>query len=238
MTVYQIIKRNRRLIWIAAVLGCLLAIVLLVIRLVNVEPRAGEVLGSVALAVAAATAPTLALISLDRRPALLPAAALASVFMGIIELTLLPVWILLALTWAWAHSRRPMKTEVSRPMWWARVALGLGVAVSVLVLFSHLDPYCTQTMGDGTIQVLDPADQGMRTGWRFGTTNSQGFAGEQTGFDGAVSTVCSSDRIVWGEAVASLLISLVVIGAGLRWPLNNAPARVVSRTSVPPNVTS
>ncbi len=151
MSVYETMRRNRRLVWLGIVLGYLLAIVVVVVRIVNTESTAGELLGSLALGLAAAVAPTLALISLDRRPALLPAASLAAVFMGVIVLTLLPFWLLPALIWGWVHNRRTVRVDVSRARWWARVGLGLGVAIAVFILFSHPDPYCTQTIFDGTV---------------------------------------------------------------------------------------
>ena len=83
---------------------------------------------------------------------------------------------------------------------------------------------------------VDPADQGTRSGWRFGSTTSQGFSTGQSGFDGPVSTLCVSDTIVWAEAVASLLINLIVIGAALRWPVNSVSAEPASGATAPPNV--
>ena len=76
MPVYETIRLNRRMIWAGIILGYALAAVLLVVRIARTDSTAGEVLGSVALGGAASVAPTVALISLDRRPGLRPAASL------------------------------------------------------------------------------------------------------------------------------------------------------------------
>jgi hypothetical protein len=141
--------------------------------------------------------------------------------MGLVDLTLLPLWLLLAGAWGWAHNRRPVKAEVSRPLWWGRAAMAFGVVLSVFVLFVHLDPFCIETIADGTVRQIDPADKGMSSGWRFGSTTSSGTDATRSGFDGPVSSHCTSDTIVWGEAAASLLLSLTVVGAALRWPVNS-----------------
>jgi len=236
LPVYETIRLNRRMIWAGIILGYALAAVLLVVRIARTDSTAGEVLGSIAFGVAASVAPTVALLSLDRRPGLLPAASLIAILMGVVGLTLLPFWLLLALGWGWAHNRRPVKAEVSRPLWWGRAAMAFGVVLSVFVLFVHLDPYCTETMADGTVRQIDPADKGMSSGWRLGSTTSQGTGSSESGFDGPVSSHCTSDTIVWGEAVASLLLSIAVVGAALRWPVN--PDRRAAAPGVPaaPNV--
>ena len=236
MTVYETIKLNRKVIWIGIILGYVVAAMLAGIRIANTENTAGELLGSVALGVAAALAPTMALLSLDRRPGLLPAASLAAILMGVVDLTLLPLWFVLALIWAWAHNRRLVKAEVSRRLWWGRAAMAFGVVLSVFVLFVHLDPYCNETMADGTVRQTDPADQGMSSGWRFGLTTSQGTETSQSGVEGPVSSYCSSDRVVWGEAASSLMISLAVVGAGLRWPVNTPRLVTAPGTTGSPNV--
>jgi MFS family permease len=224
------------MIWAGIILGYALAAVLVVVRIARTDSTAGEVLGSIAFGVAASVAPTVALLSLDRRPGLLPAASLIAILMGVVGLTLLPFWLLLALGWGWAHNRRPVKAEVSRPLWWGRAAMAFGVVLSVFVLFVHLDPYCTETMADGTVRQIDPADKGMSSGWRFGSTTSQWTDTSQSGFDGPVSSHCTSDTIVWGEAVASMLLSLTVVGAALRWPINSDRRAPAPGVTAAPNV--
>jgi hypothetical protein len=222
--------------WAGIILGYALAAALVGIRIANSDSTVGEVLGSVALGVAASVAPTVALISLDRRPGLLPAASLIALLLGVVDVTLLPLWLLLAVGWWWAHNLRPVKAVVSRRLWWGRAAIAFGVVFSVFVLFVHLDPYCTETMADGTVRPVDPADRGMSSGWRFGSTTSQGTDTSQSGFDGPISSQCTSDTIVWGEAVASLLLSLTVVGAAYRWPINSRRQVTATGVPAPPNV--
>jgi len=219
MTLYQDIRRNRRLILIGVALGYGMALAVLVIRLISTGTESGDVLGSIALATSAAIAPSLAWLSLDRRPGLLPAAALASLMTGLVTLVLLPVAFVVSLIWMQAWSSRPVKVEVSRGQWWSGVALGMTAAVAVFVLFVHLDPVCTETMADGTVVEVDSAEHGFRSGWTLGSPNSV-ITGSETGFGGTASS-CSSDTIVWGEALASLVVSLGAVGAAaLWWPLN------------------
>jgi len=237
LTVYETIRLNRRMIWAGIILGYALVAMLVGVRIANSDSTVGEVMGSVALGVAASVAPTVALISLDRRPGLLPAASLIALLMGVVDLTLLPLWLLLALGWGWAHNRRPVQAEVSRSLWWGRVAMALGVVLSVFVLFMHLDPYCTETMADGTVRQIDPADRGTSSGWRFGSTTAHGSDTSQSGFDGTVSSRCISDTIVWGEALASLLLSFTVVGAAFRWPINSDRRSSAPGITATPNVT-
>jgi hypothetical protein len=236
LTVYETIRLNRRMIWAGIIFGYALTVVLVGVRIANTDNTPGEILGSVALGVAASVAPTVALLSLDRRPGLLPAASLIALLLGVVDPSLLPVWLLLAMVWWWAHNRRSVKAEVSRRLWWGRAAMAFGVVLSVFVLFAHLDPYCTETMADGTVRQVDPAGKGMSSGWRFGSTTSSGTDTSQSGFDGPVSSRCISDSVVWGEAVGSLLVNVTVVVAALRWPVNpdrRAPAPGVTAA---PNV--
>ncbi|HSJ82953.1 MAG TPA: hypothetical protein VLA91_03975 [Acidimicrobiia bacterium] len=236
MTVYETIRLTRRMTWAGIILGYALAAVLVWVRIANTDSTVGEVLGSVALGVVASVAPTVALVSLDRRPGLLPAASLIALLVGVVDLTLLPLWLLLAVGWGWAHHRRPVKVEVSRPLWWGRAAIAFGVVLSVFVLFVHLDPYCTETMADGTVRQVDPADRGLSSGSRFGSTTSPGTDTSQSGLDGPVSSHCISDTIVWGEAVASLLLSITVVGAAFRWPINSDRKTSAPGGTATPNV--
>jgi hypothetical protein len=208
--------------WAGIGLGYLLALWVTVLSLSRAGAGLDEVLGSIALGVAISLAPALALISLDRRPGLLPAASLTAVLLAVIDVTLFPFLIPLALIWVWAHRRRPLSAEVGRGLWWARVAMALGAVLAVFTLFAHLDPSCTETLEDGTVNEVDPALHGYGSGWRFGPdlTDEADDQAIQSGPDGVVSSKCTSDTIVWGEALASILISLTVVAAGLRWPVN------------------
>lgn len=222
MTLYQDIRRNRRWILIGVALGYGMALAVLVIRVNNIGSESGELLGSIALATAAAIGPSLAWLSLDRRSGLLPAAALASLITGVVSVVLLPVAFVTSLIWIQAWSSRPVKVEISRGQWWSGVGLGMTAALAVFLLFVHLDPVCTETLADGTVVQVDPAEQGYQSGWRLGSNTSvSAGTGSESGPGGPVASWCSSDTIVWGEALASLVVSLGAIGAAARWwPLN------------------
>lgn len=222
---YRDIRRSRRLVVIGIGVGYAMALAVLVISLVNTGTGVGEILGSVALASSAAIAPTLAWLSLDRRPGLLPAAGLAALITGLVNLIVLPVALVVALIWRQAWSIRPVKVEVSRGLWWSGVAMAMGSALAVFVLFAHLDPRCTETQADGTVLVVDPSQHGMGSGWRLGVGNI-GSTSSQSGPDGPVATSCTSDTVIWPEALASIGVSLGVIVAAARlWPLNAGAPR-------------
>lgn len=228
MTLYRAIRRSRRLVVVGIGLGYAMALAVLVIRVVNTDSGIGEILGSIALALSAAIAPTLAWVSLDRRPGLLPAAGLAALITGLVNLVVLPVALVMALIWRQAWSTRPVKVEVSRGLWWAGVALAMGSAISVFVLFMHLDPVCTETMGDGTVLQVDPSEHGFASGWRLGV-GSTGTS-SQSGPNGPVSSSCTSDTVIWPEAVASMVVSLgAIVAASRMWPVNtDEPASIES----------
>jgi hypothetical protein len=233
MSLYRDIRRSRRLVVIGIGVGYAMALAVLVISVVNTETGVGEVLGSVALASSAAIAPTLAWFSLDRRPGLLPAAGLAALITGLVNLIVLPVALVAALIWRQAWSSRPVKVELSRGLWWSGVAMAMGSALAVFVLFMHLDPRCTETLADGTVLVVDPTEQGMRSGWHLGVGDI-GTTSSQSGPDSPVATSCTSDTVIWLEALASMAVSLGVIVAAARlWPVNAGEATSVESRQRP-----
>jgi hypothetical protein len=218
MSTYENIAKSRRLVRIGIVVGYAVALVLTVIRVANSDAATiAEILGSVALGAAMATPATLALLSLDRRPTLLPAAAIGAVVTSIIEPTLIVVGIPVAVLWYQAWTLRPVRAEVSRSRAAARVGLGFLMVASVLALFVHLDPVCTQRLADGTTRSVDETSSGLTTGWALGggttATSSSGSSVE-----GVTEESCQSDTIVLGEALASLAITGLVIEIGRRWP--------------------
>jgi hypothetical protein len=218
VSTYEDIAKSRRLVMIGAVLGYAAAAALTVIRMVGADVMtAGDTLGSVALGAALAAPPTLALLSLDRRPTLLPGAAIAMLVPSVVVFELAPIWLVIVLLWYRAWRRRPIRAEVSLPRAAARVGLGFLVAASILALFVHVDPVCTQRLVDGTTRSVDAATRGMTTGWAFGSGTSYGTATNEEGSDVASET-CTSDTIVLGEALASLLITGLAVEVGRRWP--------------------
>jgi len=219
MNVHERIRRNRRDVMAGVVVAALIALGLTVLRISNLEVRdTGEVLGSIALGVALGLPAVFAWLSLDRRPSLLPAAAMGGIVSGFLSSILLVLWVFPVWMWVRAWNQRPVPSEA--PLVWrlARVGLAGLVAVSFLTLFVHIDPVCRQTMADGTTVEVDAADRGLRTGWTLGlgTTSSTGSSGELGG--GVVSETCESDRIVIGEALASLGIAAAAAGVATRWP--------------------
>ena len=225
MTVYRDIRRSRRLVVYGIVLGYVMAIAILVIRIVNTGAGFGELLGSIAVAMSVAIAPTLAWLSLDRRPGLLHAAGLAALITGLINLVILPVALVIVLIWRQAWSRRPVKAELSGGLWWGGVALAMGSALAVFVLFAHLDPVCSETLVDGTVVEVSPAEHGLRSGWNLGVS-SYSTTSSQFGPDSPVATSCSSDTVSWAEGLASIAVSLAVMGvAARRWPVNGEERR-------------
>ena len=226
MSVYEEMRGRRRLVQLGIVIGYGLALVALVVRVVNTEiGSVGELLGSVALALSVAVAPSLAWIALDRRPGLLPVAALASFLSGLVTLLLLPVSVLVSLLWAIAWSRRPVKRGLTRRLWWVGVTLAFAPVLGILAMVSHLDPVCTETSPDGTVVEVDPSDRGYPTGWRFGSIWSTGTTTGQSGPDGPVSSFCTSDTVSWWEAAMSTAISLGVVVVGRGWPVNTSASR-------------
>jgi len=220
MTLYQDIRRNRRWVLIGIVLAYAMSLALLVIRIINTGNEPGELLGSVAFATSAAIGPSLAWLSLDRRPGLLPAAALASLIAGLVSVIALPVAFVVSLIWIQASSSRPVKVEIARGRWWSGVGLGMTAAIAVFVLFAHQDPVCTETLADGAVVEVDPAENGFRSGWRLGSDTIVSTRSD-AGPDGPLSSSCSSDTVVWPEALASLVVSLGAIGLAAKWwPIN------------------
>ena len=218
MSIYEDISRSRRLVTIGIFLGYAAALTLTVVRIVNADVlTVGDTVGSVALGAVLATPPTLALLSLDRRPSLLPGATIAIVVPALIVFELAPIWLVIALLWSRAWSRRPVRAEVSRTRAAARVGLGFLVAAAILALFVHVDPVCTQQLADGTTRSVDATSRGMATGWAFGIGSYSSTSSDSGGID-VVSETCNSDTIVLGEALASLLITGLAVEVGRRWP--------------------
>lgn len=220
MNLYQDIKRNRRLVGGGIVVLYAMTLAVIVLRSFNADRLDLQTaLGTLALAVVIALPPTIAWLSLDRRPGLLPAAALAAVMVGFGASVFMPIFLIVAFLWGRAWWGRPVPVETSRPLWWARVALALGAFVALFMLFVHIDPVCTQTMADGSTVSIDAGSRGFQSGWRFATATTS-FSQSTSGPVGAevVSETCSSDEIVAGESLASLVVSALVVALATRWP--------------------
>lgn len=225
MNIHEDIIRNRRQVRFGIALGYVIAVALTAIRLVNTDPATlGETLGSLALGATLATPATLALLSLDRRPTLVPAAAVGALVSGIVTLWLLPIWLAVAWLWYRAWSGRPVRATISQARSAAVIGLGALTAVSMLALFAHVDPACTQRLADGTERSIDPATRGFDTGWAFtalGTTSGSSSSSlSSTGAAGTevVEETCTSNTVVVGEALVSLGVTALILETGRRWP--------------------
>ncbi|MCP4308405.1 MAG: hypothetical protein GY788_26700 [bacterium] len=228
MNTYKDIASNRRLVRIGIVLGYAIALTLMITRIVNTEQvTAGETLGSIALGAAMAEPATLALLSLDRRPSLLPAAAIGALATSVIALWLLPIWLAIAFVWYRAWTGRPVPAKVSQKWAIKRVGLGFLMAASILALFVHLDPACTQRLTDGSTRSVDVASRGFSSGWVFGAGTTTSSGSYSSGPDVAGES-CTSDTIVLGEALASLMITALVLETGRRWPQGTHSAAALS----------
>lgn len=219
MTVHEHIRRNRRHVKSGIVVAALTAAGITILRIVNLEHRdVGELLGSVALGVALGLPAIFAWLSLDRRPSLLPAAAFGGIVSAFFSSILLVLWIYPVYAWFRAWSERPVPSTATLGVRLARVGMAAAVAASFLVLFVHVDPACRQTLSDGTTIEVSAAERGFSTGWTlgFGMSSSQSSSGELGG--DVVAETCDSDRIVLGEALASLGIAAGATGLAWRWP--------------------
>jgi hypothetical protein len=166
----------------------------------------------------------LAFLSLDRRPTLLPAAAIGALALSIVAVWLLPVWLGMTYLWYRAWVGRPVRADVSRRRAAARVGLGFLIVAAILVLFVHLDPACTQRLTDGTTRSIEASSRGFDTGWVFSSGNRTS-SGTSVVDAGVAEETCSSDTIVVAEALASLAITGLVFELGRRWPQGVHPAR-------------
>lgn len=201
---------------VAAVTGYGLALAILVLRLLG----GGSLLiwvelpGSVALTVAVAVPSTLALLAFPGRPALLVAASLISIAMLFLYPLLgLPMAVLGAV-WLWSYSRTE-NGDRGRPL----VTLGAMLLVAamwlgaVIVLFVHVDPRCAEQLSDGTVRTTDPAVQGLVAGWAWEVPSSSSGSASLSG--DVVAAECTSDTIVWWEALASLILATGAVGLGV-----------------------
>lgn len=213
------IARRRRLIWIGIVVQAALAVLIAILRVVGADPRTvGEVLGSGALAVAALLPAVYAWLALDRRPGLLPAAAYGAIVVGLISTVLVPIALIATLLWARAHTLGISTVSPPRLAGLRRIGLAALVVVAIMSLFMHTDPACSETLADGTVRAVDPAEHGFTSGWGMGL-GSVGSSTTTLGPD-VVASSCSSDTVVAWEAAISLSASAAALGLASRWPVN------------------
>jgi hypothetical protein len=216
MNTYLDIKSGRRLIWAGIVFGAAVALALAIATYMSNDGsalRATATFGLVSIPAA------LALLSLDRRPSLLTAAAMAALVQGVILLTsgLGLLQVIPAILWYLAGQKRPR--SAAAPGWatWARPLLAVATLLPLVVMFSHLDPICTVTDADGRV-LSSEVDSDARSGWAPLSLGSS--AGSSTDSDG-VTRSCTSDTVQPWESAASLAVSVLIVGLASRWPTAN-----------------
>ena len=221
MNVFETIKRNRRIVIIAAGAVYLITAVALGAGVVSGNI---EIFRAISLAVAATLPATMALMSLNGRPSLLTVAWMAALVSALVIITASPIWIVVALAWGFASRNRPRPAPEARWMTVGRPLMALAVIVPIFVMFSHVDPVCTVTYQDGRVENVDPASRGMETGWRVGGTFFSGGFESSSGTSAGSETQteeCTSDTVVWWEGLASVIASAAVIGVASRWPTSD-----------------
>lgn len=219
MGTYEDIRSSRRLVMAGAWLGIAAALAIFGLFAANAEWTPGRALAVPASVAVLAIPSVWALLSLDRRPSLLPAAIGGALVVAALEMfgLLPPIHLVVALLFWLGHRRRPaLPAPVAV---WKRPLMAAALLLPSLVMGSHPDPVCTTVAADGTETTT--ADQGA-PGWRLGLAGSS-VETSTTGPNG-VETTCTPDTTVWWEGLAGLLASLAVAAPGVRWPTVTAKA--------------
>lgn len=206
MSTYSQIKSSRRLIWAGEVVGYAIAIG---VAMANLGSEEGSVLSAAAFLAALSLPPSLALASLDRRPALLTMAAMAALVQGALLLGSVVgvLQVVPAILWYLASQRRPRPATPPRRATWMRPLLAATTLAPLLVMFFHLDPLCVVRDPDGTV-VRTYVEEGAPGGWEFGLGSYS--TGSSDAGPGEITT-CTSNRIVAWEATASLSLSAIYL---------------------------
>jgi hypothetical protein len=214
MNTYRDIKTGRRLIWAGIIFGLAIALGLAIASYMSED---GSVLRSAALLAFTSMPAAFALLALDRRPSLLTAAAMAALVQGVLLLTsgLGLLQVIPAILWYLAGQKRPR--PAAAPSWatWARPLLAVATLLPLLLMFSHLDPICTETDADGTV-ISTEVDTNAPSGW---TLSLGALTSSSTGTDSdGLTRSCTSDTVRPWESALSLAVSAVIVGVATRWP--------------------
>ncbi len=231
MNVFETIKRNRRIVIIAAAAVYLITAIALGFGLTSGNI---EIFRAISMAIAVTLPATLALMSLNRRPSLLTVAWMAAVVSAFVVITASPIWIVVALAWGFASRNRPRPAPEARWMTVGRPLMALAVVVPIFVMFAHADPVCTVTYQDGRTETIDPASRGMESGWQFGNSfgSSTGMSSSTSAGSDTESEECTSDTVVWWEGLASMVASAAYLGVASRWPTSDQLAPEAASVSV------
>lgn len=216
MNIHKNLKNARRLIWAGAILGYSAAVT---VAILNLRESRDTLLTAIAFLLVLSLPPTIALISLDRRPSLLPAATMAVVLQGILLFTTPVAWLLFVVMalWIFANRRRPGASTTPRHVAWWRPLIGAATLFPLMIMFVHMDPACTITGTDDQIIEVQP-NPSAQEGWVLPprmTSIETGATGE-----GTVKT-CTSDSIRAWEAGLSMILSGAIAAAAFKWPTNN-----------------
>ncbi len=213
MSTFRQIKRNRRIV--AGSAGLVIALVIATMIIGAFSDQGPNAFQAIATTAAMALPALLALISLDGRPSMLPAAVMAALISGVLVLQLLPAWILVAIAWGAVARSRHRPVHEPRWVWFGRPLLAAAVALPIVLMFSHLDPVCTISYTDGQVEQIDPATRGYTTGWQLSAGST--FVSSDSGSNVASET-CRSDTVAWWEAALSLMASSGIIVLAFQWP--------------------
>lgn len=212
MTTYRDIKTGRRLIWAGIIFGTSIALTLAIASYLSED---GSAIMAVALFALMAIPGAFALLALDRRPSLLTAAAMTALVQAVLLLTsgLGLLQLIPAILWYLAGQKRPR--AAAAPTWatWARPLLAVATLLPLLAMFSHLDPMCTVTDGDGTV-IGSEVDTNAPSGWTVSLGSSTGSSTDA----GGVIRSCTTDTVRPWESALSLAVSALIVGLATRWP--------------------
>jgi hypothetical protein len=230
MGTYEDIRSARSLVLAGVWVSLCLALAGLAAFVTNIEWAAGNMLAALAWVTVLSAPAAWAWLSLDRRPSLLPAAAMSSLVVAVVGLFVLvpPVHLVPALLFWLGHRRRAQVPDRVSP--WKRPLMAAALVLPAVAMGSHLDPVCTTVAEDGT--ALTTADPSAPTGWDIGLggatteTSTIETSASGAGESGAGTTrTCTSDTTVWWEGAAGLVVAVAVAVPGFRWPINVAAPR-------------
>ncbi len=213
MTTYRDIKTGRRLVWAGIAFGGSIAAAFAIATYMSDE---GPLLRAAAIFALMSIPAAFALLSLDRRPSLLTAAAMAALVQGVLLLTsgLGLLQVIPAILWYLAGQKRPR--AAAAPSWatWARPLIAGATLLPLVVMFSHLDPVCTVTDAEGSV-ISSEVDTNAASGW---TLSLGGLTGSSSTETDGVTRSCTSDTVQPWESGLSLALSVVIVVLATRWP--------------------
>lgn len=217
-TTYTEIRGARRLVWSGIGLGLASAVTVAGISLSSSETDSP--LSALALLLMASLPSALAYLSLDRRPSLLPSAAMSAGLIGIVTLAsgIGAIFLITALLWAMSIRKRPGRQPSPRWATLTRPGFAVLTLLPLIAMVSHLDPVCTVVDSDGNV-IERRANPQADTGWRLSAGGS--VTGSSLSTEGSAET-CSSNVVEHWEAGLSVLIAAGVAGLASRWPTNDA----------------